>query len=87
MKCTDFTLNPSFFRLIQFVIGSQLPNTLIAGWFCFSVGFIFVIILGLKENSHHFFSSIKITPILTIIIMNSQIYRTTLQLIVLEKGV
>jgi hypothetical protein len=40
-----------------------------------SVGFIFTIMLGSKENSHHFFSSIKITLILTIIIINLQIYR------------
>jgi hypothetical protein len=52
-----------------------------------SVGFIFTIMLGSKENSHHFFSSIKITLILTIIIINLQIYRTALKLIMLIKGV
>jgi hypothetical protein len=67
--------------LLQFV-ASQLikpfPFTLLRGG-SISVEFIFMIMLeDQMKHSHHFFSSSKITLILTFILMNLQIYRTKL---------
>jgi hypothetical protein len=55
-------MNSKLLCLLQYVIELQLPNPLLSlhcGLVLFSMGFIFVMMLGSKENSHPFFSSIK----------------------------
>ncbi len=79
MKCTDFIMNPRRLFLLLFCY-CTLSLNFILEWFCF-VGFVFMLMLGPKENSHNFFSSIKSTLILTFIIkliINLLIYRTKL---------
>jgi hypothetical protein len=77
----SFYMKSKLQYLLLFVVASQLikpfPFTLLRGG-SLSVDLIFMIMLGSKEHSHHFFSSTKITLILTFILMNLQIYRTTL---------
>jgi hypothetical protein len=80
MKCTDSIMNPRQLFLLLFCYCITLSLNFILEWLCF-VGFVFMLMLGPKENSHNFFSSIKSTLSLTFIIkliINLQIYRTTL---------
>ncbi len=68
-------------RYLMFVIVSQRikPSPFTSLWSSsVSVDFIFQIMLGSKENIHHFLSSIESTRIPTFRIINQKSDRTTL---------
>jgi hypothetical protein len=71
MKCTDIILNFRLLFLLVFwycITADQTLSLNFIGGGSVSMGLVFMLMLGSKENSHHIFSSIKSTHMLTFMI-------------------